>query len=64
MVKKGQVSCSVSTMVKPLEKLTNKQNLTKYRAYNWGEFISTRMQSNFQKLDVENLQISHLKTTE
>ncbi|KAK4562979.1 hypothetical protein RGQ29_005457 [Quercus rubra] len=55
---------ALSTMVKPLEELTNEQNPAKYRAYNWGEFISTRMQSNFQKLDVENLQICHFKTTE
>ena len=55
---------ALSTMVKPLEELTNEQNPAKYRAYNWGEFISTRMQSNFQKLGVENLQICHFKTTE
>ena len=49
--------------VKPLEELTKgeKQN---YRAYNWGKFFSARRRSNFKKLDVENLQISHFKVSE
>ncbi|KAK7834204.1 putative 2-oxoglutarate-dependent dioxygenase [Quercus suber] len=45
------------TMVKPLEELTNEQN----PAYNWGKFITTRKRSNFQKLNVENIQIYHFK---
>ncbi|XP_059591869.1 jasmonate-induced oxygenase 2 [Vitis vinifera] len=49
--------------VKPLEELTKgeKQN---YRAYNWGKFFAARRRSNFKKLDVENLQISHFKVSE
>ena len=27
------------TMIKPLEEMTNEQNPTKYRAYNWGKFM-------------------------
>ncbi|KAF3973513.1 hypothetical protein CMV_003066 [Castanea mollissima] len=30
------------TMVKPLEELTDEQNPAKYRAYNWGKFITTK----------------------
>ncbi|XP_058069272.1 protein DMR6-LIKE OXYGENASE 2-like [Magnolia sinica] len=48
-------------MVKPLEELVSEENPTKYKEYNWGKFVKTRKQSNFKKLDVENLQISHLK---
>ena len=54
----------LSTMVEPLEELTNEQNPAKYRVYNWGEFISNRSQSNFQKQKVENLQISDFKISE
>ncbi|RVW49776.1 Protein DMR6-like oxygenase 2 [Vitis vinifera] len=46
--------------VKPLEELT-KGEKPKYRAYNWGKFFAARRRSNFKKLDVENLQISHFK---
>ncbi|KAE8008956.1 hypothetical protein FH972_005414 [Carpinus fangiana] len=49
------------TLVKPLEELTNEQNPAKYRAYNLGKFITTRKRSNFQKLNVENIQISHFR---
>jgi isopenicillin N synthase-like dioxygenase len=49
------------TLVKPLEELTNDQNPAKYRAYNLGKFITTRKRSNFQKLNVENIQISHFR---
>ena len=52
------------TMVKPLGELTNEQNPAKYRAYNLGKFLATRRQSNFKKLDVENIQISHFKVQE
>ncbi|KAF5951688.1 hypothetical protein HYC85_009632 [Camellia sinensis] len=48
-------------MVEPLEELTTEQNPPKYRAYNWGKFFATRRRSNFKKLDVENIQISHFK---
>ncbi|CBI32489.3 jasmonate-induced oxygenase 2 [Vitis vinifera] len=49
--------------VKPLEELT-KGEKPKYRAYNWGKFFAARRRSNFKKLDVENLQISHFKVSE
>ena len=55
---------ALSTVVEPLEELTNEQNPAKYRAYNWGEFISNRNQSNYQKQKVENLQISDFKISE
>ncbi|KAK9129645.1 hypothetical protein Sjap_010132 [Stephania japonica] len=48
-------------MVKPLEELTEYQNLPKYREYNWGKFFKTRKLSNFKKLAVENIQIQHFK---
>ena len=49
--------------VQPLEELT-KGEKPKYRAYNWGKFFATRKHSNFKKLDVENIQISHFKASE
>jgi isopenicillin N synthase-like dioxygenase len=52
------------TMVKPLEELTNDQKPAKYRAYSWGKFITNRKYSNFQKLNVENLQIYHFRIPE
>nr|POE81318.1 putative 2-oxoglutarate-dependent dioxygenase [Quercus suber] len=48
-------------MVEPLEELTSEQNPAKYRAYSWGKFITHRKRSNFQKLSVENVQISHFR---
>ncbi|XP_031250571.1 probable 2-oxoglutarate-dependent dioxygenase At5g05600 [Pistacia vera] len=52
------------TVVKPLDELTNELNPAKYRAYNWGKFFTTRKLSNFKKLSVENIQISHFKIQE
>ncbi|KAF9675944.1 hypothetical protein SADUNF_Sadunf09G0086700 [Salix dunnii] len=52
------------TNVQPLEELINQQNPAKYRPYNWGKFLVTRKRSNFQKLDVENIQIRHFKIPE
>ncbi|GLT55563.1 hypothetical protein SLA2020_286740 [Shorea laevis] len=52
------------TMVKPLEELTNEQNPAKYRPYNWGKFLTTRKRSNFQKLNVENIQIYHFRISD
>lgn len=49
------------TIVKPLDKVINEQNPAKYRAYKWGRFFAQRKLSNFRKLDVENIQISHFK---
>ncbi|KAM4089391.1 hypothetical protein ACB094_07G148600 [Castanea mollissima] len=48
------------TMVEPLEELTSEQNPAKNRAYSWGKFIAHKKWSDFQKLSVENVQISHL----
>ncbi|KDP38252.1 hypothetical protein JCGZ_04895 [Jatropha curcas] len=53
-----------STMVEPLDEIVNEQNPAKYRPYNWGKFIVTRKRSNFQKLNVENIQIYHFKISE
>ncbi|CAI9765547.1 unnamed protein product [Fraxinus pennsylvanica] len=50
-----------STWVKPMEELINKQNLAKYKPYNWGEFLAKRARSNYEKLDIENIQISHFR---
>ncbi|XP_077233141.1 protein LATERAL BRANCHING OXIDOREDUCTASE 1-like isoform X1 [Tasmannia lanceolata] len=50
--------------VKPLEELVDEQNPPKYSEYNWGEFFKSRKNSNFKKLGVENLQISHFKITQ
>ncbi|CAK9181248.1 unnamed protein product [Ilex paraguariensis] len=52
------------TIVEPLEELTDDQNPAKYKPYNWGKFFATRKRSNFQKLDVENIQIYHFRLSE
>ncbi|KAF2300042.1 hypothetical protein GH714_007394 [Hevea brasiliensis] len=52
------------TWVKPLEEIANEQNPAKYRPYNLGKFFVTRKRSNFKKLDVENIQISHLRVSD
>uniref|UniRef100_A0A7N0TF42 Fe2OG dioxygenase domain-containing protein n=1 Tax=Kalanchoe fedtschenkoi TaxID=63787 RepID=A0A7N0TF42_KALFE len=49
------------TMVEPLEELISDERPSKYKAYNWGKFFSTRKRSNLKKLDVENIQIDHFK---
>ncbi|CAK9179730.1 unnamed protein product [Ilex paraguariensis] len=49
------------TIVEPLEELIDDQNLAKYKPYNWGKFFATRKRCNFQKLEVENIQISHFR---
>ncbi|KAK3146732.1 hypothetical protein QOZ80_3BG0271020 [Eleusine coracana subsp. coracana] len=50
------------TMVEPLKELLSEENPSRYNAYNWGDFFSTRKNSNFKKLDVENVQIAHFRT--
>ncbi|KAF2300040.1 hypothetical protein GH714_007374 [Hevea brasiliensis] len=52
------------TWVKPLEEIANEQNPAKYRPYNLGKFLVTRKRSNFKKLDVENIQISHFRVSD
>ncbi|KAJ1294519.1 hypothetical protein BS78_01G152300 [Paspalum vaginatum] len=49
------------TMVEPVEELVSEDDPPRYDAYNWGEFFSTRKDSNFKKLDVENIQIAHFR---
>ncbi|WVZ59851.1 hypothetical protein U9M48_009944 [Paspalum notatum var. saurae] len=51
------------TMVEPVEELVSEDWSPRYDAYNWGDFFSTRKNSNFKKLDVENIQIAHFKKT-
>ncbi|KAM0951511.1 putative flavanone 3-dioxygenase [Dioscorea sansibarensis] len=52
-----------STNVKPLEELVSDENPARYEANNWGDYFSSRLGSNFRKMDKENLQISHFKKT-
>ncbi|KAK1402603.1 gibberellin 20 oxidase 2-like [Heracleum sosnowskyi] len=52
-----------STMVEPVEELTDDVNPAKYKAYNWEKFLTSRTLSNFKKLDVENIQIHHIKAS-
>ncbi|XP_010941861.2 protein LATERAL BRANCHING OXIDOREDUCTASE 1 [Elaeis guineensis] len=48
--------------VQPLDELIDeKKRPAKYNAYNWGEFFKARKNSNFKKLEVENVQIYHFK---
>ncbi|CAN4107629.1 unnamed protein product [Withania somnifera] len=47
--------------VEPLEELTSEESPAKYKAYNWGKFLTTRNLSNFKKLNVENVQIYHFR---
>jgi len=49
------------TDVEPLKELTNDKNPPKYSKINWGKFRTARMQSNFTKSNVDNLQIYHFK---
>ncbi|KAH7517919.1 hypothetical protein FEM48_Zijuj09G0115300 [Ziziphus jujuba var. spinosa] len=48
-------------MVKPVEELLNGENRPKYKEYNWGKFFVNRSRSDFKKLEVENIQIEHLR---
>ncbi|KAJ4770852.1 2-oxoglutarate (2OG) and Fe(II)-dependent oxygenase superfamily protein [Rhynchospora pubera] len=47
--------------VRPLSELVDDRNPGKYKEYNWGEFFKRRMDSDFKKLEVENIQIDHFK---
>ncbi|KAL5217020.1 hypothetical protein ABZP36_017704 [Zizania latifolia] len=49
------------TIVEPAEELVSDESPSRYNAYNWGDFFSTRKNSNFKKLDVENVQIAHFR---
>lgn len=51
--------------VKPLEELVDaEKSPAKYKEYNWGEFFKTRKLSDFKKLEVENIQVTHFRKTE
>ncbi|KAL7246800.1 hypothetical protein ACSBR2_001832 [Camellia fascicularis] len=50
--------------VEPLSELIDHQNPPKYRPYNYGKFYATRKVSNFKKLDVENIQLTHFKLSQ
>ncbi|KAG5526523.1 hypothetical protein RHGRI_032710 [Rhododendron griersonianum] len=52
------------TMVEPVAELVNEENPAKYKAFNWGKFVSARNLSNFKKLHVENIQIYHFRKSE
>ncbi|KAG0468816.1 hypothetical protein HPP92_018144 [Vanilla planifolia] len=51
------------TNVRPLKELTGEGRPARYEEYNWGQFFKARKNSNFKKLAVENVQISHFKKT-
>lgn len=51
------------TMVRPLEELVTEEEPAKYHEFNWGEFFTSRTNSNYKKLGVENLQIHHFRKT-
>ncbi|XP_050226970.1 jasmonate-induced oxygenase 2-like [Mercurialis annua] len=51
------------TEVKPLEEIVNHQNPPEYKPYTWGKFFVTRKHSNFRKLPVDNIQISHFRVS-
>ncbi|KAK3195662.1 hypothetical protein Dsin_026972 [Dipteronia sinensis] len=48
-------------MLKPLEELVNEQNPARYREFNWGKFFVSRNRSDFNKREVENIQIYHFR---
>lgn len=52
---------SHSATIAPIKEVTSEQNPERYKAYNWGKFHTTRNLSNFKKLNVENIQISHFR---
>ncbi|GLT39993.1 hypothetical protein SLA2020_141560 [Shorea laevis] len=53
-----------SAMIRPLEELVSEQNPAKYAEFNWGKFFVARNRSDYQKQDVENIQIDHFKKSE
>ncbi|XP_028052955.1 probable 2-oxoglutarate-dependent dioxygenase At5g05600 [Camellia sinensis] len=50
--------------VEPLSELIDHQNPPKYRPYNYGKFFATSKVSNFKKIDVENIQLTHSKLSQ
>ncbi|KAI9128080.1 hypothetical protein K1719_001073 [Acacia pycnantha] len=49
------------TMVEPMKGLINEQNPPKYKPYNFGKYLVKKKDSNFEKQNVENIQISHFR---
>ena len=49
------------TAVEPLEEMVSEERPSRYNAYDWGDFFCARRRSNFRKLDVDNIQIAHLR---
>ncbi|XAR59488.1 Flavanone 3-dioxygenase [Bertholletia excelsa] len=52
------------TTVEPLEELVDEQSPANYRGFEWGKFVSRRNQSNFKKLQIDNIQIYDFKIAE
>jgi hypothetical protein len=44
-----------------LEELINDENPSKYRPYNWGKYLVEKKSNNFQKQNVEDIQIYRFK---
>ncbi|PKA54317.1 Gibberellin 20 oxidase 3 [Apostasia shenzhenica] len=49
------------TNIRPLEELTSEESPARYEEYNWGRFFKARRDSNFRKLNKENIQIYHFR---
>ncbi|KAL7246798.1 hypothetical protein ACSBR2_001830 [Camellia fascicularis] len=50
--------------VEPLSEFIDHLNPPKYRPYNYGKFFAARKVSNFKKLDVESIQVTHFKLSQ
>ncbi|XP_066386675.1 jasmonate-induced oxygenase 2-like isoform X2 [Miscanthus floridulus] len=48
-------------IVEPLEELVSEENPPRYSAYSWGDYFSTKLNGNFKRLDVDNLQIADFR---
>ncbi|KAL6012514.1 hypothetical protein ACLOJK_003003 [Asimina triloba] len=51
-------------IVRPLEELIDEQNPPKFREYSWGDFFRSKANSNFKKLDVENVEVNDFRISE
>ncbi|KAK4284655.1 hypothetical protein QN277_001456 [Acacia crassicarpa] len=50
-----------NTMIEPTKELINEKNPAKYKPYNFGKFLVKRKDGNYQKQNVDNIQISHFR---
>lgn len=50
--------------IKPLDDLINEKNPAKFKVYNWGDFLTTRKDTNFKKPDVKIVEIQDFKILE